>query len=68
MYYISDFRCSLFAMHVTIPSLLLNRFEEIASSNGAQDDEEEEDDDNQADESDGVVRSRRKKKLPREHV
>jgi hypothetical protein len=46
--------------------LFLFRFEEIGSSNGQ--DEEEEEDDNETSESDGVIRSGRKKKAPREHV
>jgi hypothetical protein len=44
------------------------KFEENRSSNGLQDEEEEEEDDNEPSESDGVIRSRRKKKAPREHV
>ena len=43
------------------------RFEEIASSNGVQEDEDEEED-NETNESDGIIRSTRKKKAPREHV
>jgi hypothetical protein len=42
----------------------LNRFED---SNGFQDEEEDEDD-TQPSETDGVMRSTRKKKAPREHV
>jgi hypothetical protein len=42
-----------------------NRFEEIASSDGQQDNDE---DDTEANESDGIIRSTRKKKAPREHV
>ncbi len=46
---------------------LFNRFEDIGSSNGLQDEDEDEDD-NQPSESDGIIRSTRKKKAPREHV
>jgi hypothetical protein len=45
----------------------LNRFEDIGSANGLEDEEDEEDD-NQSSESDGIIRSTRKKKAPREHV
>lgn len=48
--------------------LISFRFEEIASSNGQMDAEDEEEDETEASESDGIVRSRRKKKPPREHV
>ncbi|CAF0781236.1 unnamed protein product [Adineta steineri] len=41
------------------------KFEDIASSNGQN---EEEEDENETAESDGIVRSSRKKKTPREHV
>jgi hypothetical protein len=47
---------------------LLCRFEEIGSSNGLQDEDEEEDDDHQPSESDGIIRTTRKKKAPKEHV
>jgi len=44
------------------------RFEDGGSANGLEDDEEEEEDDNQTSESDGIVRSTRKKKTPKEQV
>ncbi|UJR27926.1 hypothetical protein I4U23_009186 [Adineta vaga] len=44
------------------------KFEDIASSNGQQIDDDEEEDDGQPADSDGIVRSTRKKKAPREHV
>jgi hypothetical protein len=44
------------------------KFEEIGSSNGLQDEDEEEDDDHQPSESDGIIRTTRKKKAPKEHV
>ena len=44
------------------------RFEEIAASNGQQDNDDEEEEDDQTSESDGIFRSTRKKKAPREHV
>jgi len=44
------------------------KFEDIGSSNGLQDEEEEDEDDTQPSESDGIIRSTRKKKAPKEHV
>jgi hypothetical protein len=45
----------------------ISMFEDIGSANGLEDEEDEEDD-NQSSESDGIIRSTRKKKAPREHV
>lgn len=45
------------------------RFEDIGSSNGQyEDDDDEEDTTTEGNEVDGIVRTRRKKKAPKEHV